>query len=226
MTSFVLASASPARADTLRSAGVDPLIRVSNVDENRILHQLLDRESGASPAAQVSALAKAKARAVASETATEPATAGETERLVVGCDSMLDFRGEVLGKPHTAAEATKRISELSGNEATLWTGHQLLLQRRVADRWETSGELSVPVSTVVHFGELSPAEIAAYVGTGEPLEVAGSFTIDGLGGAFLEGVTGDPHSVVGISLPALRRGAKELGVFWPDLWRPGLRSGQ
>jgi septum formation protein len=141
--------------------------------------------------------------------------------IVLGCDSMLELDGEVLGKPRDANEAVARIAQQSGREATLHTGHWLV-DLRPADR--PAGrprEVGATSSTVVRFGTLRAAEIEAYVATGEPLAVAGAFTIDGLGGPFIEGVDGDHHGVVGLSLPALRRLLAELGVSVMDLWRDG-----
>ena len=204
---LVLASASPARAATLRSAGVDPHISPTNVDEDATLASL---PADSSPAHQVSALARAKAQAWDPQLAPE----GWGRFLVVGCDSMLQFGEEMLGKPHVPEVAAQRIRQLSGQDAVLWSGHHVQLW----EGGELVGEATGAEPTTVHFDTLSDAEIDAYVSTGEPLEVAGSFTIDGLGGPFIRGVTGDPHSVVGISLPLLRHLAADLGVFWPDLW--------
>ena len=145
--------------------------------------------------------------------------------LVVGCDSMLEIGGQMLGKPHTPDVARERIRAMRRTTATLWTGHCAAILAPASSRYEGTAEertvsasLTRSASTLVHFGDISDAEIDAYVATGEPLHVAGSFTVDGLGGPFIEGVTGDYHSVVGISLPLLRSMATELGVFWPDLW--------
>lgn len=136
---------------------------------------------------------------------------------------MLEFEGEMLGKPHDPEVAFRRIKDLQSKDATLWTGHHAILLQpdplNTNRPWRTAGELTQASSTTVHFGAMTDEEITAYVATGEPLEVAGAFTIDGFGGAFLRGVTGDPHSVVGISLPLLREIANELGVFWPSLWK-------
>ena len=144
--------------------------------------------------------------------------------LVVGCDSMLEIDGQMLGKPHTPDVARERIRAMRRTTATLWTGHSAAILAPASSNDGTAHERTISTtvtrsaSTQVHFGDISDAEIDAYVATGEPLHVAGSFTVDGLGGPFIEGVTGDYHSVVGISLPLLRSMAIELGVFWPDLW--------
>ena len=129
---------------------------------------------------------------------------------------MLEINGRMVGKPHTAEVAKERIAEMRNTDAVLWTGHALL---SVDAEGNADGEAVEAASTIVHFGDISDAEIDAYVATGEPPNVAGSFTIDGFGGPFVRGVTGDPHSVVGVSLPLLRDLAGRLGVFWPDLWK-------
>lgn len=208
----VLASASPARRKVLQGAGLRPVVRVSHVDEDALLAELRSRAAG--PAEQVLALAQAKARAVAGELETSLSPGADT--LVVGCDSMLEFHGEVLGKPHNPEVALARVRALSGDFGVLHTGHWVILLR--SDAAEPVAEVGRTESTVVHFADFSEAEARAYVASGEPLEVAGSFTIDGLGGAFISGIEGDPHNVIGISLPLLRKLAGELGIFWPSLW--------
>ncbi|WP_299296304.1 nucleoside triphosphate pyrophosphatase [uncultured Mobiluncus sp.] len=208
----VLASASPARRKVLQGAGLRPVVRVSHVDEDALLAELRSRAAG--PAEQVLALAQAKARAVAGELETSLSPGADT--LVVGCDSMLEFHGEVLGKPHNPEVALARVCALSGDCGVLHTGHWVMRLRR--DVAEAVAEVGRTESTVVHFADFSEAEARAYVASGEPLEVAGSFTIDGLGGAFISGIEGDPHNVIGISLPLLRKLAGELGIFWPSLW--------
>ena len=209
---LVLASASPARRKVLQGAGLRPVVRVSHVDEDALLAKLRSRAAG--PAEQVLALAQAKARAVAGELETSLSPGADT--LVVGCDSMLEFHGEVLGKPHNPEVALARVRTLSGDCGVLHTGHWVMrLSRDVA---EAVAEVGRTESTVVHFADFSEAEARAYVASREPLEVAGSFTIDGLGGAFISGIEGDPHNVIGISLPLLRKLAGELGIFWPSLW--------
>lgn len=197
---LVLASASPARLATLRAAGMDPEVRVSDVDEPALLRAA---GPGTSPADQVLLLARAKARAVA------PAASGA---LVVGCDSMLELDGEVHGKPADAREAVERWCRMRGRSGVLHTGHWVVDTAAGAE----TGAVS---STTVHFAELTDAEIEAYVATGEPLAVAGAFTIDGLGGPFVTGIEGDHHGVVGLSLPLLRTLLAELGVPVTDLWR-------
>ena len=195
MTALVLASASPARLATLRSAGVHPSVVVSGVDESVV--------AGLAPADLALRLAELKCDAVADE-----ATDGA---LVLGCDSVLDLDGEALGKPDDAADAVRRWQAMRGRSGVLHTGHCLRDTR-------TGTRAAATASTVVHFADVTDAEIAAYVATGEPLHVAGAFTIDGLGGAFVTGIEGDHHNVVGLSLPLLRDLLAELGHAWTDLW--------
>lgn len=235
---FLLASKSPARRQTLMNAGITPIVMVSAVDEAAILASLPGGRAfsggATTPADEVLALATAKAQAVAA-TLTErlgfesdsgkPLPAHEELFLVAG-DSMLELDGEMLGKPRTPEVAIERIKDMRGRDTTLWTGHYAMRLSSPADASAPHGtpmrtvlgELGAAASTTVHFGQMSDAEIEAYVASGEPLNVAGSFTIDSLGGPFITGVTGDHHSVVGISLPLTRQLATELGVFWPDLW--------
>ncbi len=186
MPRFVLASASPARHKLLRQAGIEPSVVVSDVDESTVT----------GPAADVAlTLAVRKATVVA---------AGLSDALVLGCDSVLELDGEALGKPRDVADAVARWQGMRGRSGVLHTGHCLIDT--------TSGRKAAEVaSTVVHFADLTDEEIEAYVATGEPLAVAGAFTIDGLGGPYVEGVEGDPHNVVGLSLPLLRRMLADLG---------------
>ena len=229
---LVLASASPARRATLIAAGITPIVQVSTVDEDAVLAALPGGRafSGGTtnPADEVAALAAAKCADVCKALST-PGTNAELPEdeavLVVGCDSMLEIDGQMLGKPHTPDLARERIRAMRGTTATLWTGHSaaLLTPRSSSDRAGSgsrtaAARLTRSASTQVHFGQITDAEIDAYVATCEPLRVAGSFTVDGLGGPFIDGVTGDYHSVVGISLPLLRSMATEMGIFWPDLW--------
>lgn len=210
MTSLVLASRSPARLATLRAAGVEPLVRVSTVDEPAVLR----RYDVSDPAEVAVLLARAKAEDVA-------ATLGASVpgALVVGCDSVLDLDGVAFGRPRDDADAVARWRSMRGRSGVLRTGHWLVDTRGPDDGGSGAsiGELS---STLVRFGQVSDAEIDAYVATGEPLQVAGAFTLDGLGGAFVDGVDGDPHTVVGIGLPTLRRLLAQVGVAWHTLWRP------
>lgn len=191
---IILASQSPARLATLRAAGIEPEVVVSGVDESQV------RSHDAANLA--AALAQLKCRAVA-------AGVEDPAALVVGCDSVLAFEGEILGKPGDAETARRRWRRMSGRSGVLHSGHCV----RRGDR-----EVVDTASTAVHFADVSEEEIDAYVATGEPLQVAGAFTIDGLGGAFVRGVEGDHHAVVGISLPMLRDLVGDLGVRWTDLW--------
>jgi len=194
VTELVLASASPARLALLRAAGLDPNVIVSGVDESAFR---------AETTAELAALlAEAKAGTVAADL---------DQGLVVGCDSLLDLDGRALGKPRSPAEATARWREMSGRTGTLVTGHCLI---DVA----TGRRAAAVAATSVRFGRPSDPEIAAYVATGEPLRVAGAFTISGLGGWFVDGIDGDSGNVIGISLPLLRRLLGELGVAVPALW--------
>lgn len=197
---LVLASASPARRATLRAAGIDPVVAVSGVDEPAVLAAA----GPVTPDRAVLLLAQAKARDVAR---TRPGD------LVLGCDSMLELDGEVLGKPVDADDATARWRAMRGRSARLHTGHWLV------DGRAEPGETGATSTTVVHFADVTDAEIAAYVATGEPLHVAGAFTIDGLAGPFVTGVEGDHHGVVGLSLPLLRTLLAERRVPVTDLWR-------
>lgn len=218
---ILLASKSPARLATLVSAGVTPIVRVSAVDEPAVLERLhASSPTPPTPPDEVLALAAAKRDAVVASLLALPSPIdedGADSLLVVGCDSMLEIGGRMLGKPHTPEVARERIREMRGTSATLWTGHAVTLVGPGA-AYAPGPTLARAASTIVRFGDITDAEIDAYVESGEPLHVAGSFTIDGLGGPFIAGVEGDHHSVVGISLPLLRSLAAELGVFWPDLW--------
>lgn len=191
----VLASRSPARLATLRAAGIEPEVVVSGFDEESI--------AAPDPAALVAALARAKAEAVA-------ASLPEGDRVVIGCDSVLAFGNEIHGKPADAAEAVARWQRMRGRSGVLHSGHHVI---------HGTASLTRVASTIVHFADLTDAEIAAYAATGEPVEVAGAFTIDGLGGAYITGIEGDHHTVVGISLPLLRTMLAELGIAWHTLWR-------
>ncbi|WP_416564812.1 Maf family protein [Nocardia testacea] len=208
MTRLVLASASPARRSVLRAAGIEPLVRVSDVDEDAVAAAL---PAGTGPREVVVELARAKARAVASTLADD--TPGP-DLVVVGCDSMLLIDGRLQGKPHTPEVALARWQAMAGHFADLVTGHCVL---RVRDGVVTAEAIDCSATTV-HFGKPDPAELDAYIATGEPLQVAGAFTLDGLGGWFVDRIDGDPSSVVGIGLPLLRRLLQEVGVGVAQLW--------
>jgi septum formation protein len=193
---LILASASPARLKTLRGAGLDPEVKVSGVDESKV--------EITGPADYTLKLAQMKAVAIA---------AHERGALVIGCDSVLALDGEILGKPTSEADAIERWQRMRGRSGVLHTGHCVIDTHR--EVW-----LGRSAATQVRFAHVTDEEIEAYVATGEPSAVAGAFTLDGLGGAFVSGVTGDPHNVVGISLPLVRLMFDELGFVWTDFWRP------
>jgi septum formation protein len=194
VTPVVLASASPARLAVLRGAGLEPEVIVSGVDESAY--------AADTPAELAGLLARAKAAAVASAL-----DAG----LVIGCDSLLDLDGRALGKPASATQAAQRWREMSGRTGTLVTGHCVINA--------ATGQRACEVAaTRVRFGTPSEAEIAAYIASGEPLAVAGAFTLDGRGGWFVEGIDGDHGTVLGVSLPVLRRLLASLGVSVTTLW--------
>ncbi len=197
---LVLASASPSRLATLRGAGIEPTVVVSGVDEEAVDEQRPDKLAGM--------LATLKAQAVARRL---PSPDRGERVLVLGCDSVFELDGSPYGKPAAPAIAVQRLAAMRNRCGILHTGHHLIDPG-------TDRELSEVASTTVCFGPMSDAEITAYVATGEPLQVAGSFTIEGYGGAFVERVDGDPSNVLGLSLPLLRRLVADLGVFWPDLW--------
>lgn len=205
--SLILASKSPARLQTLRSAGIEPEVVVSEVDEEAILAGV---RGGAS--AQVLALATAKARAVFSRIRAEEHAGAD---LILGCDSMFEFDGQVVGKPHTPEVARARLRAMSGRSGVLHTGHCLLQGR-------TGSTLGAVSHATVHVAPMSEGEIDAYIAAGEPLWVAGSFTVDGLGGPFIERVDGDFHGVVGLSLPLLRAMLANRGLSVTQLWSPRL----
>jgi septum formation protein len=201
----VLASASPARLGLLRRAGFDPEVCASGLDEDRVVEEHTRRDPGsAGPADLAAILARRKAERVAGV----PGVAGA---LVLGCDSLLELDRVAYGKPHTPAVATQRWMQIRGREALLHTGHHLV---DTAD----SASIGRVESTVVRFGEPTDEEIAAYVASGEPLEVAGGFTIDGRGGAFVARIDGHPGNVIGLSLPLLRTLLAAFGIPVTDLW--------
>lgn len=190
----VLASASPARLAVLRAAGLDPEVVVSGIDESGYRADSTEEMTGV--------LATAKASTVA---------AGLSSGIVVGCDSMLDLEGRAYGKPADAADATAQWREMSGKSGTLYTGHCVIDA-------STGKRAEAVAATTVRFGSPTDDEISAYVATREPLSMAGAFTIEGLGGWFVDSIDGDHNNVIGISLPLLRRLFADLDISIPALW--------
>ena len=197
---LVLASSSATRLRVLRGAGIDPEVIVSNVPETF--------EAGLGTAAAVEVLAERKASAVAGQ---------RPGALVLGCDSLLDVDQVSFGKPASAEHAKRMWQQLSGREAVLCTGHCLIDGR-------TGRRLRAVARTVVRFAVPTRRELAAYLASGEPLAMAGAFSIDGLGAPFVAGIDGDPTNVLGLSLPLLRRMLADLGVAITDLWGHGRRT--
>jgi septum formation protein len=204
----ILASASPARLSVLRAAGLDPLVQVSDVDEDALLAAVPD----ATPAEKVTTLAGAKATTVARRT-------DEPDAVIIACDSMLHIDGELVGKPVDTDDARRRWRRMSGGTGELVTGHAVL---RVVDN-EIDRVAEGHAITTVRFADPTEAELEAYLATAEPLAVAGAFTLDGLGGWFVEGIDGDPSNVIGISLPLTRRLLAGVGVGVTELWAPHPR---
>ncbi len=207
MTRVVLGSASPGRLKVLRQAGIDPLVRVSGVDEDLITTRL---GPDASPAEVVCALAAAKAEQVAGKL--DRAVAADC--VVIGCDSMLYIDDRLCGKPGSADAALSHWRLIGGRSGKLRTGHCLL---RLRDGAVTHREVQ-SACTTVHFAEPADADLQAYVANGEPLQVAGGFTLDGLGGWFVDGIDGDPSNVIGVSLPLLRLLLRRVGLSVAALW--------
>jgi septum formation protein len=207
MTRVVLGSASTGRRRVLRSAGIDPLIAVSGVDEDAAIAAL---GTDPDPATVVTTLARAKADAVARDL--DPAVTADC--VVIGCDSMLYVNGELRGKPGTPEQARRQWNSMAGQTGSLFTGHCVIrmLGAQVL-HIETAAEV-----TAVRFGVPTEPELTAYIASGEPLNVAGAFTIDGLGGWFIDGVEGDPSNVVGLGLAVTRRLLESVGLSIGDLW--------
>ena len=193
---LILASQSPSRASILRGAGVEPVLEPADIDERSLEASL----AGHPPADIVAALATAKAEKVAERYPTEP---------VIGGDSMLLLDGELQGKPHTEEATIERWHQQAGRTAELLTGHCLIFgnKRHV----ETS-------TTTVHFAQASEADIAAYAHSGEPLQCAGAFTLEAMGGWFIDRIDGDPSSVIGLSLPVVRRALYAFDLNVSDFW--------
>lgn len=206
---FVLGSSSPARLATLQRAGVNPEVLDPQVDEDAV--------SAPSVSELVAALADLKGADVLNRlnelpSSTRPLSAAPT--VVVACDTMLEFEGQPHGKPGSPERAIVRWYRMRGHQGVLHTGHHM-------SRVDPDGSVRTMTrvaTTVVTFADLTDAEIAAYASSGEPERVAGAFTIDALGGAFITRIEGDPHNVVGISLPLVRQMLLDLGLSWFALW--------
>jgi septum formation protein len=204
---FYLASTSPARLATLRSSGIEPVVVPSKVDENAAVAAAEEAAGGSlSPEDMVLLLARAKAEAVLSP---------EIDGLVLGGDSAFVLDDITYGKPHTPEVALERWRLQRGRTGKLYSGHWLIDHSGGSSR-AAVGE--VTVAEVTFSADITDAELEAYISSGEPLKVAGAFTIDSLGAAFIDHISGDPSTVVGVSVPALRRMANQLEVFWPALW--------
>lgn len=200
MHSLVLASASPARLHLLRASGIEPRVVVSSVDEDAVEHVARQQDPHLSPSRLAQLLAEAKGAAVAERI-------GQDARFVLACDSVLEVDGHVHGKPGTPQVALERWRQVSGRSAVLHTGHHLVDTRD----GRTAG---APASATVRFASVSDAEVEGYVASGEPLHVAGGFTLDGLGAPFVESIEGHPSTVIGLCLPLLRRLLADLGAGW------------
>lgn len=210
MTRFVLASASSGRRKVLRQAGIDPLVLVSDVDEDALVASL---DPDLPPEAVVAKLANAKALSVAAQLPEDLLT----DSLVLGCDSMLYMAGTLRGKPGSAEVALRQWESMAGSSGHLLTGHALL-RLTAGVITHTEGETG---STTVHFGKPSEAELGRYVASGEPINVAGAFTLDGLGGWFIDRIEGDPSNVIGVSLPVVHRMVRRTGLSITDIWTSG-----
>jgi septum formation protein len=211
LTHVVLGSASSGRLRVLRQAGIDPLVRVSGVDEDAVIAGL---GHAAGPRDVVCALARAKAERVAADLdALKDAVAADC--VVIGCDSMLHFAGKLVGKPGSADAARQQWESMGGRSGELFTGHCLL---RLSGGAVTHDAVEA-ASTTVHFGIPAADDLDAYLAAGEPLQVAGGFTLDGLGGWFVDRIDGDPSNVIGLSLPLTRRLLERVGLSVTGLWR-------
>lgn len=207
MTRLVLGSASYGRLRVLRGAGIDPLVVVSGVDEDALMDTLGD----AGPATVVTTLARAKAEAVAS-VLEDSITA---DCAVIGCDSMLYVDGVLSGKPGTPEQARRQWNSMAGHSGQLFTGHCVI---RMLDGAGVASRTAEAVTTV-RFGKPTEDELTDYIASGEPLGVAGAFTIDGLGGWFIDGVDGDPSAVVGLGLSLTRGLLESVGLSIGALWK-------
>lgn len=208
-----LASTSPARLMLLRQAGIEPETRSPDVDEDAVVAAIEAAEGRRLPAPEhVLLLARRKAADVVQRiVAEEP----DFDGLVIGGDSMFALGDEILGKPYTAEAATARWTGMRGRTGVLHSGHSVF---RVEPGRPAREAHTVAEASVTFAADVTDDEIAAYVATGEPLHVAGAFTVDSLGAGFIERVEGDPSTVVGMSLSTVRRLVRELGVEWTSLW--------
>ncbi|MEW5811292.1 MAG: nucleoside triphosphate pyrophosphatase [Actinomycetota bacterium] len=211
MTQVVLGSASTGRLRVLRQAGIDPLVVVSEVDEDALIASL---DPGTPPEAVVLKLANAKAVSVAAQLPAEVAA----DCIVIGCDSMLLLQGSLRGKPGSVDAARDQWSDMAGSVGHLLTGHALL-RITAGVITHTEGRTG---STTVHFGTPTPVELDSYLDTGEPMHVAGAFTLDGFGGWFIDRIEGDPSNVIGLSLPLVRQMLHNTNLALPDLWSPQI----
>ncbi|MGQ9350980.1 Maf family protein [Mycolicibacterium gilvum] len=207
MIRFVLGSASQGRLGVLRQAGIDPEVIVSDVDEDALLASL---DPELPPEAVVAKLANAKALSVAAALPQELLA----DCVVLGCDSMLYLDGRLSGKPGTPEAARRQWEQMAGTTGHLLTGHALL-RLRDGVITHTEGDTG---STAVRFGTPSEAELTRYVDSGEPTHVAGAFTLDGLGGWFIDGIDGDPSNVIGVSLPLVQRLISRTGLSIAEFW--------
>ncbi|MBW0018617.1 MAG: septum formation inhibitor Maf [Mycobacterium sp.] len=210
MTRVVLGSASPGRLKVLRQAGIDPLVRVSGVDEDLVAAGL---GSDARPADVVRALAQAKAAQVTG-TLSSPNSIVASDCVVIGCDSMLELDGRLCGKPASIDEARRQWQAMAGRAGQLYTGHCVV---RLRDDVIVFRDTETSITTV-HFGTPSPEDLEAYLDSGESLSVAGGFTLDGLGGWFIDRVDGDPSAVIGLGLPVTRSLLSRAGLSMAALW--------
>ena len=207
MTRVVLASASPGRRTVLRQAGIDPVVVVSGVDEDAVI-------TAQGPDAQPGDVANALARAKAEQVVERLDPALSADCVVIGCDSMLYIDGELRGKPATVADARRQWNAMSGRSGLLYTGHCVI---RLQDGGVTHTQAE-SACTTINFGKPSEEDLTAYLASGESLRVAGGFTIDGLGGWFVDGIEGDPSNVIGLSLPTTRRLFARAGLSIAELW--------
>ncbi|MBD8021111.1 Maf family protein [Brevibacterium gallinarum] len=217
MSAVILASGSPSRYATLTSAGITPQVIVSHVDEAAIQ----DQHPTASVAELAGVLAAAKGRDVLeSITADAGLLSGgqDRPRVLIAADSILELDGKPVGKPHTPARTREVWQAMGGRTAHLHTGHFLARLDPHASGWQVAGTRAHTATTTIRTAALSDAEIDAYIATAEPFEVAGALTIDGFGGAFVTGIEGDHHNVIGLSLPLARTLVGELGLAWHELW--------